>query len=62
MIGLLIDPLARGPRYHDGAITYNQNRGIRSNIEVENPNAPHNARYKRRHASKKHMETKPWMK
>lgn len=58
-----MDLFPRGPRYHDGAISYNQDRwGVRSNVTVENPNAPHNPRYERRHAVKKHKQTKPWMK
>ena len=58
-----MDLLAQGPRYRSGAITYNQSRsGVRTNVEVENPNTPHSARYKRRHNFQKHKETKPWMK
>lgn len=52
----------RGPRYHDGGVTYSQYRGVRYNIVPENPNEQHNARYVRRHHSKAHNQKKPWMK
>jgi hypothetical protein len=43
----------RGPRYRDGGVTYSQYRGVRYNIVPENPNEQHNARYGRRHHSKR---------
>ena len=58
----IINPLARGPRYRDGIITYNQSQNERFNIEVEDPRGLHSARYQRRHASKQHNRTKPWEK
>ena len=55
-------PFEQTPRYRDGAISYNQDRwGVRWNVEVENPYALHNSRYQRRHATKRHQQTKPWM-
>ncbi len=57
-----ISPLARGPRYRDGAVTYNQRDGIRFRLRVENPYQSHPARYEHRHRPKKHTPTKPWTK
>jgi hypothetical protein len=60
--GQIIEPLAaQGPRYRDGAVTYNQYDGKRYNIEVEGPDGQ-SARFKRRHPIKRHKQTKPWMK
>lgn len=47
-----MNPLAGGTRYRDGATTYNQFRGRRYNIEIENPFEHHSARYRRRHPFK----------
>ena len=58
--GQIIGPL--GPRRRDGALTYNESRGIRSNIAVEDPRDAHSPRYQRRHSSRQHKQTKPWMK
>jgi len=57
-----ISPLARGPRYRDGAVTYNQFEGRRFQLRVENPYQSHTSRYERRHRPKKHTPTKPWTK
>ena len=57
-----INPLVRGPRYGDGATTYNQFEGMRFRVEVENPYESHTARDERRHSPKKHTPTKPWTK
>ena len=59
--GQLMNPLAGGPRYRDGAVTYNQFDGKRYNIEVEIPDGQ-SARFRRRHPAKRHRQTKPWMK
>jgi hypothetical protein len=61
--GRIIEPLAvRGPRYRDGAVTYNQFEGRRYNIEVEGPGGEQSARYQRRHLRRQRKQTKPWMK
>lgn len=60
--GQSMKSVSRGPRYRDGAVTYNQYRGVRYNIVPEDPNGGHNARYQRRHSSGRHRQTKPWMK
>jgi hypothetical protein len=60
--GPLIDPLVSGPRYRDGAVTYQQFDGKRFGLRVENPFESHTARYERLHHRKKHAPTKPWMK
>jgi hypothetical protein len=57
-----IGPLARGPRYRDGAVTYKQFEGTRVRLRVENPYQSHTARYERRHRPKKRTPTKPWTK
>jgi hypothetical protein len=51
-----------GPRQRDGALTYNSYRGIRTNVEVEDPRDTHSSRYHRRHSSRQHKQAKPWMK
>lgn len=51
-----------GPRFRDGGVTYSQHNGVRFNMGVDNPNEHHNGRYGRRHHSKQHAQTKPWMK
>jgi len=58
----IINPLAQGTRYRDGAVTYNQYRGRRYNIEVADLSGQHGLRYQRRHLSKQHKQTKPWEK
>lgn len=59
----VIEPLAaRGPRYRDGAVTYNQFEGIHYNVEVEGPGGGQSARYQRRHPRRQHKQTKPWEK
>jgi hypothetical protein len=60
--GPLINPMVRGPRYRDGATTYNQFEGMRFRVQVENPYQSHTARDERRHHPKKHTPTKPWTK
>jgi hypothetical protein len=61
--GRMIDPLAaRGPRYRDGAVTYNQFEGMRYNVELEGPGGGQSARYQRRHPRRQHKQTRPWMK
>src|SRR5689334_4473890 len=59
-LGPLISPLASGPRYRDGAVTYNQFEGMRFRLRLENPDQSHTARYERRHRPKKHTPAKPW--
>lgn len=51
-----------GPRRHDGALSYDEYRGIRFNVSVEDPRNSHNRRYQRRHAARTRKATKPWMK
>ncbi|MDQ2718032.1 MAG: hypothetical protein M3Z08_24320, partial [Chloroflexota bacterium] len=46
-IGQLGHPIPRGPRYRDGAATYSQYRGVRYNMQIEDPRGPHSARYQR---------------
>lgn len=58
--GQIIGPL--GPRRRDGALTYNEYRGIRTNVAVEDPRDSHSPRYQRRHSAGQHKKTKPWMK
>jgi len=58
----IIDPLARGQRYRDGAVTYNLDRGVHINVDVEDPRGLHDSRYQRRHRPKQHKQTKSWMK
>lgn len=58
----IINPLAQGTRYRDGAITYNQNEGRRYNIEVVDLDGLHGPRYQRRHRARQHKQTKPWEK
>lgn len=58
----IINPLAFGQRYRDGAITYGRYEGRCYNIEIANPNESHNARYQRRHSARQHKNTKPWEK
>ena len=63
IVGVFTNIFPGGPRYRDGAISYNQDRwGVRSNVEVKNPYTSHNSRYQRRHSMKQHKQTKPWMK
>ena len=58
----MIEPLAaRGPRYRDGAITYNQYGGVHYNVEVEGPDGGQGARFQRRHPRRQHKQKKPWM-
>jgi hypothetical protein len=58
--GQIIGPL--GPRRRDGALTFNEYRGIRSNVQVEDPRPGQSARYQRRHAARQRQQAKPWMK
>ena len=58
--GQIIGPL--GSRRRDGALTYDEYRGIRTNIALEDPRDSHSPRYQRRHSSRQHRQTKPWMK
>jgi hypothetical protein len=52
-----------GPRRRDGVLTFNEFRGMRSNVEVEDPRGTHNQRYQRRHTARQPAKpTKPWMK
>lgn len=60
--GQFINPLAGGPRYRDGAVTYNQFDGRRFHIELEDPRGGHSARYQRRHPPKQHKQTTSWKK
>lgn len=55
-------PLVRGPRHRDGAVSYNEYRGVRFNVEVEDPREQHSSRYRRRHPSKQYKHMKPWEK
>jgi hypothetical protein len=57
--GQLINPLAGGPRYRDGAVTYNQFNGRHFHIELEDPRGTQSARYQRRHLPKQRKNTKP---
>jgi hypothetical protein len=58
--GQSIGPL--GPRRRDGVLTYNEYRGIRTNVAVEDPRDSHSPRYQRRHSVRQYKQTKPWMK
>jgi hypothetical protein len=58
--GQIIGPL--GPRRRDGALTYNDYRGMHVNVEVEDPRDSHSPRDQRRHSSRQRKPTKPWMK
>jgi hypothetical protein len=58
--GQIIGPL--GPRRRDGALTFNDYRGLRTNVALEDPRDSHSPRYQRRHSSRQHKQTKPWMK
>jgi hypothetical protein len=57
-----ITPIAQEPRYRDGATMYNQFRGVRFNIELEDPRQQESSRYQRRHPRKQNKSTKPWKK
>ena len=51
-----------GPRHRDGVLTYNEYRSAHFNVQVEDPREGHNRRYQRRHSSRQHKQTKPWIK
>ncbi len=55
--GQIIGPL--GPRRRDGALTYNEYRGIRTNVAVEDPRDSHSPRYQRRHSTRQNKRQNP---